>query len=191
MARRPSHIPAVTTKATHCATARSLDDRLERACWLRSRSTAAVVPVVAAGSQDARRHRRAGERRFHRRSHGRTPLAPTATVDDARLAMVADDHPGVSDGAPSSQFAARLNRWRRTRSRVRPPGTRRSDPVTERRRTIDDVVADLHRLLSAAKVGRLRGQSSTSSYDARTGRSRRRFDWPTGARRVSGLARRN
>jgi alpha/beta hydrolase fold len=31
-------------------------------------------------------------------------------------------------------------------------GTGQSDPVTERRRTIDDVVADLHRLLDVAKV---------------------------------------
>jgi hypothetical protein len=31
-------------------------------------------------------------------------------------------------------------------------GTGQSDPVTERRRTIDDVVADLHRLLDTAKV---------------------------------------
>ena len=31
-------------------------------------------------------------------------------------------------------------------------GTGQSDPPTERRRTIDDVVADLHRLLDAAKV---------------------------------------
>jgi hypothetical protein len=31
-------------------------------------------------------------------------------------------------------------------------GTGQSDPVTERRRTVDDVVADLHRLLDAAKV---------------------------------------
>jgi hypothetical protein len=90
-------------------------------------------------------------------------------VIDGRFAVGADGHdlamlclgegsPTIilmsGDGDAISQFAGVLDPLaKRTLTCAYDRlGTGQSDPPTERRRTIDDVVADLHRLLDVAKV---------------------------------------
>ena len=87
---------------------------------------------------------------------GRFPVG----ADGHELAMLClgEGSPTISlvsgDGDAISQFAGLVDPLaKRTLTCAYDRlGTGQSDPPTERRRTIDDVVADLHRLLDAAKV---------------------------------------
>lgn len=153
-------IPAVTQKVNSLRKLhRVLVDILARTSLLVALT---VVPIVAGcgggGSEDAQ---------------DTTTTAPVKNGSrpaiDGRFAVGPDGHElmmrCLGDGSPTiilvsavgdaiSDFAGLLDPLaKRTLTCAYDRlGTGQSDPVTERRRTIDDVVADLHRLLEAAEV---------------------------------------